>query len=114
MLRNTCHGPRTSIPQRVGCLPLHTDRVQQDIRPTDSPAPSAQKSGNTTKGAEEPRVEHTHTYMHIYTHVQCLRALVISAHMWSLFTPPLYLSLAKVLVLRFCPAADCILSAEAV
>jgi len=38
---------------------------------------------------------HTHTYIHIYTHVQCLRALVISAHMWSLFTRPLYLSLAR-------------------
>ena len=51
VLRNTCHGPRTSIPQRVGCLPPHTDRVQQDVRPTDSPAPPAQKSGNTTEGA---------------------------------------------------------------
>ena len=66
MLRNTCHGPRTSIPQRVGCLPPHTDRVQQDIRPTDNPAPSAQKSGNTTKGAtskpteneDDPRAQH--------------------------------------------------------
>ena len=66
VLRNTCHGPRTSIPQRVGCLPPHTDRVQQDIRPTDSPAPSAQKSGNTTKGAtskpteneDDPRAQH--------------------------------------------------------
>ena len=66
MLRNTCHGTRTSIPQRAGCLPPHTDRVQQDIRPTDSPAPSAQKSGNTTKGAtskpteneDDPRAQH--------------------------------------------------------
>ena len=66
VLRNTCHGPRTSIPQRVGCLPPHTDRVQQDIRPTDSPAPSAQKSENTTKGAmskltaneDDPRAQH--------------------------------------------------------
>ena len=66
MLRNTCHGPRTCIPQRAGCLPPHTDRVQQDIRPTDSPAPSAQKSGNTTKGAtskpteneDDPRAQH--------------------------------------------------------
>ena len=31
VLRNTCHGPRTSIPQRVGCLPPHTDRVQQRL-----------------------------------------------------------------------------------
>ena len=66
VLRNTCHGPRTCIPQRAGCLPPHTDRVQQDIRPTDSPAPSAQKSGNTTKGAtskpteneDDPRAQH--------------------------------------------------------
>ena len=46
VLRNTCHGPRTSIPQRAGCLPPHTDRVQQDIHPPDIPAPSAQKSEN--------------------------------------------------------------------
>ena len=46
VLRNTCHGPRTSIPQRAGCLPPHTDRVQQDIHPPDSPAPSTQESEN--------------------------------------------------------------------
>ena len=66
VLRNTCHDPRTCIPQRAGCLPPHTDRVQQDTRPTDNPAPSAQKSGNTTKGAtskpteneDDPRAQH--------------------------------------------------------
>ena len=50
VLRNTCHGPRTSIPQRAGCLPPHTDRVQQDTHPPDSPAPSAQKSENAMWG----------------------------------------------------------------
>jgi hypothetical protein len=40
-MRNTCHGPRTSLPQRT----FHpTDHVQ-DIHPTDNPPPSAQKSG---------------------------------------------------------------------
>ena len=77
-LKNTCRNAsstsvekhlswsRTCIPQRAGCLPPHTDRVQLDIRPTDSPAPSAQKSGNTTKGAmskptaneDDPRAQH--------------------------------------------------------
>jgi len=66
VLRNTCHGPRTSIPQRVGCLPPHTERVQQDIHPPDTPALSAQKRGNTTKGVmsqptaneDDPRTQH--------------------------------------------------------
>jgi len=41
-LRNTCHGPRTSLPQRV----FHpTDHVQQDIHPTGNQSPSARKSG---------------------------------------------------------------------
>ena len=41
-LRNTCHGPRTSLPQRA----FHpTDHVQQDISPPDNPPPSARKSG---------------------------------------------------------------------
>jgi hypothetical protein len=41
-LRNTCHGPRTSLPQRA----FHpTNHVQQDIHPTDNPPPSARKSG---------------------------------------------------------------------
>ena len=50
VLRNTCHGPRTPIPQRAGCLPPHTDRVQQDIHPPDNPAPSTQKSENAMWG----------------------------------------------------------------
>ena len=42
VLRNTCHGPRTSLPQRV----FHpTDHVQQDIHPTGNQSPSARKSG---------------------------------------------------------------------
>ena len=41
-MRNTCHGPRTSLPQRV----FHpTDHVQQDIHPTGNQSPSARKSG---------------------------------------------------------------------
>jgi len=41
-LRDTCHCPRTSFPQRA----FHpTDHVQQDTHPTDNPPPSAQKSG---------------------------------------------------------------------
>jgi hypothetical protein len=41
-LRNTCHGPRTSLPQRD----FHsTDHVHQDIHPTDNSPPSARKSG---------------------------------------------------------------------
>jgi len=41
-LRNTCHGPRTSLPERA----FHpTDHVHQDIHPTDNPPPSARKSG---------------------------------------------------------------------
>ena len=40
-LRNTYHGPRTSLPQ----LAFHpTDHVQQDIHPTDNPPQLAQKS----------------------------------------------------------------------
>ena len=58
-MRNTCHDPRTSLPQRDGCLPPHTDRVQQDIRPTDNPAPSAQKSGDA-KGDVESRRRRRH------------------------------------------------------
>jgi hypothetical protein len=41
-LRNTCHGPRTSLPQ---CAFHPTDHVQQDVSPTDNPPPSARKSG---------------------------------------------------------------------
>ena len=42
-LRNTCHGPRTSLPQRA----FHpTDHVQQDICPPDNPhSPLARKRG---------------------------------------------------------------------
>ena len=50
VLRNTCHGPRTSIPQHAGCLPPHTERVQQDIHPPDTPALSTQRSENATWG----------------------------------------------------------------
>jgi hypothetical protein len=40
-LRNTCHGPRTSLPQRT----FHpTNHVQQDIHPTDNPQQSSRKS----------------------------------------------------------------------
>ena len=41
-LRNTCHGPRTSLQQRS----FHpTDHVQQDIHPTDNQPPLSLKSG---------------------------------------------------------------------
>jgi hypothetical protein len=41
-LRNTCHGPWTSFPQRA----FHpTDHVQQDIHPTDNQPQSARKRG---------------------------------------------------------------------
>jgi len=41
-LRNTCHGPRTSLPQRA----FHpTNHVQQDIHPIDNLPPSARKRG---------------------------------------------------------------------
>ncbi len=40
-LRNTCHGPRTSLPQHT----FHpTDHVQQDISPTDNPSQSVRKT----------------------------------------------------------------------
>jgi hypothetical protein len=41
-LRNTFHGPRTSLPQRAFHPP---DHVQQDIHPTDNPPPLARKGG---------------------------------------------------------------------
>ena len=41
-LRNTCLGPRTSLPQ---CAFHPTDHVQQDTHPTGNPPPSARKSG---------------------------------------------------------------------
>jgi hypothetical protein len=41
-LRNSCHGPGTSLPQST----FHpTDHVQQDISPTNNQPPSALKSG---------------------------------------------------------------------
>jgi hypothetical protein len=49
-LRNTCHGPRTSLPQHAFHPTYH---VQQDIHPTDNPPPSARKSG---AGEERRRV----------------------------------------------------------
>jgi hypothetical protein len=42
VLRNTCHGPRTSLPL---CAFHPTDHVQQDIHPTDNLPQSARKSG---------------------------------------------------------------------
>jgi len=49
VLRNTCHGPRTSrsalstpLPQRAF---QSTDHVQQNISPTDNPPPSARRAG---------------------------------------------------------------------
>ena len=40
--RNTWHGPRTSLPQRA----FHsTDRVQQNISPTNNSSPSARRAG---------------------------------------------------------------------
>jgi hypothetical protein len=42
VLRNTCHGPRTSLQQ----LSFHsTDRVQQNISPTNSPPLFARRAG---------------------------------------------------------------------
>ncbi len=49
VLRNTCHGPRTSRSALSTPLPhraFHsTDHVQQNISPTDNPPPSARRAG---------------------------------------------------------------------
>ncbi len=46
-LRNTCHGPRTSLPDipPAARFPSHRSYIQQDIHPTDNPPLSARKSG---------------------------------------------------------------------
>ena len=51
VLKNTCRGPRASMLQCAGCLPPHTDRIQQDIRPTDRPSAAGAEDGARRKGA---------------------------------------------------------------
>ena len=51
VLTNTCRGPRASMLQCAGCLPPHTDHIQQDIRPTDRPSAAGAEDGARRKRA---------------------------------------------------------------
>ena len=51
VLTNTCRGSRASMLQCDGCLPPHTDRIQQDIRPTDRPSAAGAEDGARRKRA---------------------------------------------------------------
>ena len=55
VLKNTCRGPRASMLQCAGCLPPHTDRIQQDIRPTDRPSAAGAEDGARRRSATSRR-----------------------------------------------------------
>ena len=59
VLTNTCRGPQASMLQCAGCLPPHTDHIQQDIRPTDRPSAAGAEDGGwrrlCSRSAADPR-----------------------------------------------------------
>ena len=63
VLRNTCQGPRTSLPQRA----FHsTNHVQQNISPTDNPPPSARRAGRERHGDESDDNEGSSPHAHSF------------------------------------------------